>query len=81
MFHIYILCFHNKIYTLKLLLIYLFDKKNQNDNEGNQKNLHDYVLTTTIGAEEIEESTSVETFWKTTVYMCIMDTVINNLKY
>jgi len=39
------------------------------------------LLTTTTGAEEIEESTSVETFWKTTAYMCIMDTVINNLKY
>lgn len=34
---IYILCFHNKIYILKLLLIYLFDKKDQNDNEGNPK--------------------------------------------
>jgi len=45
------------------------------------KNLHDYVLITTTGAEEIEESTSVETFWKTTAYMCIMDTVITGLKY
>ncbi|KAL5245991.1 hypothetical protein ACI65C_013399 [Semiaphis heraclei] len=59
----------------------------QNPSKGSKrqrrepKNLHDYVLTTTTGAEEIEESTSVETFWKTTAYMCIMDTVINNLKY
>lgn len=34
---LYILCFHNKIYIVKLLLIYLFDKKDQNDNEGNPK--------------------------------------------
>ncbi|KAL4131423.1 hypothetical protein QTP88_008736 [Uroleucon formosanum] len=59
----------------------------QNPSKGSKrqrrepKTLHDYVLTTTTGAEEIEESTSVETFWKTTAYMCIMDTVINNLKY
>ncbi|KAL4143991.1 hypothetical protein QTP88_006236 [Uroleucon formosanum] len=44
----------------------------QNPSKGSKrqrrepKTLHDYVLTTTTGAEEIEESTSVETFWKTT---------------
>lgn len=46
--------------------------------------LHDYVLTTTTGAENESYSSlenEVESYWKTSTYFVIIDSVVSNLKY
>lgn len=46
--------------------------------------LHDYVLTTTTGAENDSQSSlenEVGSYWKTSTYFVIMDSIVINLKY
>jgi len=46
--------------------------------------LNEFHLETTTGAEQddqINDSDSVQLYWRRTVYFPIVDTIINNLKY